>query len=116
MDAVDALNEIAFWLERELRPTFKVQAFRKAAGVVGALDAGRAGGARPRRPAQTDEGDRRHAPSRSSGRRSTARCPNTLKAAGAAAREPLAEGGGELRGSLRGDLHSHSDWSDGGSP
>ena len=32
MDAVDALNEIAFWLERELAPTFKVQAFRKAAG------------------------------------------------------------------------------------
>ena len=35
MDAVDALNEIAFWLERELAPTFKVQAFRKAAGIIG---------------------------------------------------------------------------------
>ncbi len=30
--------------------------------------------------------------------------------------EPLAEGGTELRAKLRGDLHSHSDWSDGGSP
>ncbi|MCD6640698.1 MAG: PHP domain-containing protein [Nocardioides sp.] len=29
---------------------------------------------------------------------------------------PLAEGGRELRALLRGDLHSHSDWSDGGSP
>ena len=38
MDAVDALNEIAFWLERELAPTFKVQAFRNAAAVVGPLD------------------------------------------------------------------------------
>jgi putative hydrolase len=29
---------------------------------------------------------------------------------------PLARGGEELRALLRGDLHSHSDWSDGGSP
>ena len=29
---------------------------------------------------------------------------------------PLAEGGDELGALLRGDLHSHSDWSDGGSP
>ncbi|HYH33627.1 MAG TPA: PHP domain-containing protein, partial [Nocardioides sp.] len=29
---------------------------------------------------------------------------------------PLAPGGRALRAQLRGDLHSHSDWSDGGSP
>jgi putative hydrolase len=29
---------------------------------------------------------------------------------------PLVEGGEELRAALRGDLHTHSDWSDGGSP
>ena len=29
---------------------------------------------------------------------------------------PLTPGGQELRAALRGDLHSHSDWSDGGSP
>ena len=29
---------------------------------------------------------------------------------------PLAPGGEQLRAALRGDLHSHSDWSDGGSP
>ena len=29
---------------------------------------------------------------------------------------PLVEGGASLRAALRGDLHSHSDWSDGGSP
>src|SRR5688572_24890048 len=29
---------------------------------------------------------------------------------------PLATGGREIRAALRGDLHSHSDWSDGGSP
>jgi putative hydrolase len=29
---------------------------------------------------------------------------------------PVAEGGAEIRAALRGDLHTHSDWSDGGSP
>ncbi len=29
---------------------------------------------------------------------------------------PLAPGGAEVRAALRGDLHTHSDWSDGGSP
>jgi putative hydrolase len=29
---------------------------------------------------------------------------------------PLADGGAATRAALRGDLHSHSDWSDGGSP
>jgi len=29
---------------------------------------------------------------------------------------PLVEGGNTIRAALRGDLHSHSDWSDGGSP
>jgi putative hydrolase len=29
---------------------------------------------------------------------------------------PLTQGGREIRAALRGDLHSHSDWSDGGSP
>ena len=38
MDAVDALSEIAFWLERDLAPTFKVQAFRRAATLIGDLD------------------------------------------------------------------------------
>ncbi len=37
MDAVDALNEIAFWLERGLAPSFKVQAFRRAAATIGGL-------------------------------------------------------------------------------
>ena len=38
MNPVDALNEIAFWLDRELAPSFKVQAFRKAAAIIGPTD------------------------------------------------------------------------------
>lgn len=40
MDPVEALDEISFWLERSLAPTFKVQAFRKAADVVRQLPPG----------------------------------------------------------------------------
>ncbi len=34
MDPIEALDEISFWLERSQAPTFKVQAFRKAADAV----------------------------------------------------------------------------------
>ena len=42
--------------------------------------------------------------------------PERLAALEAAHAGPLAHGGRELRAALRGDLHCHSDWSDGGSP
>ena len=42
--------------------------------------------------------------------------PDRLVAAEQQYGGPLATGGGAVLASLRGDLHSHSDWSDGGSP
>ena len=42
--------------------------------------------------------------------------PERLAKLEAAYAGPLTEGGREIRAALRGDLHSHSDWSDGGSP
>jgi putative hydrolase len=115
MDAADALNEIAFWLERSAAPTFKVQAFRKAAGVISGLApeevAERARDGRLKRTKgigdttfnvirQAVDGD----------------VPDYLEKLRQGGAEPLAAGGDGLRAQLRGDLHSHSDWSDGGSP
>jgi putative hydrolase len=115
MDPVAALNEIAFWLERELAPTFKVQAFRKAAAVAGGLDpdelAARARTGRLKSMkgigARTFEVIQQAV---------DGEVPDYLVKVRERSAEPLAEGGRELHQALRGDLHSHSDWSDGGSP
>ena len=115
MDPIEALDEISFWLERSQAPTFKVQAFRKAADAVRRLPA--------------DELARLVASGRITsvkgvGSRSAEvitqalgdRVPDYLADLREKGTEALASGGDTLRAALRGDLHSHSNWSDGGSP
>jgi putative hydrolase len=115
MKAVDALNEIAFWLERELAPTFKVQAFRKAAGIIAGLDAeelaARAADGRLKRTKGI--GDRTFQVIREA---LDGGVPDYLAGLRRRGADPLVPGGHDLHAALRGDLHSHSDWSDGGSP
>jgi putative hydrolase len=115
MDAVDALNEIAFWLERELAPTFKIQAFRKAAGIIAGLDAEElAARVRDGRLKRTKGiGDRTFQVIREA---LDGEVPEYLSGLRHRGDQPLVQGGHQLLASLRGDLHSHSDWSDGGSP
>jgi putative hydrolase len=114
MDAADALNEIAFWLERSAAATFKVQAFRKAAGVIADLA-----------PDEVAERARDGRLKRTKGIGDTTfqvilqavdgAVPDYLEKLRQKGAEPLAAGGNGLRPLLRGDLHSHSNWSDGGS-
>jgi putative hydrolase len=115
MNAVDALNEIAFWLEREHAATFKVQAFRKAAGIIGGLEAEelaeRARDGRLKR--MKGIGDRTY---EVVSQAVSGEVPAYLKGLRERGRQPLVEGGTVLQAALLGDLHSHSDWSDGGSP
>ncbi|WP_334172374.1 PHP domain-containing protein [Sinomonas sp.] len=115
MDAVDALNEIAFWLERELAPSFKVKAFRNAAAAISGLAdddvAARARDGRLRR--MKGIGDRTFEVIRQA---TEGRVPDYLEGLRERAAQPLESEGRELHSLLKGDLHSHSDWSDGGSP
>jgi putative hydrolase len=111
---VAALRRIAFLLERSRAETYKVKAFRAAAETILPL-----GDEVEQRVA---EGTLRELPGIGA---STAevieavvqgRMPARLARLEDEAGGPLVDGGAAIRAALRGDLHSHSDWSDGGSP
>ena len=111
MDPVAALNEIAYWMERELASPYKTKAFRHAASAVAALP--------------PDEIAERGAQARWTGipgvGGSTAEVIREAVAGGiptrlAKLRADATTTASPLRTRLRGDLHSHSDWSDGSTP
>ena len=115
MDAVDALNEIAFWLERELAPSFKVRAFRRAAATIDGLGqeelAARVADGRLKRTKGI--GDRTFQVIAQAVEGEVPAYLADLRERNAA---PLDTGGTELLAQLRGDLHSHTEWSDGTVP
>ncbi|MBC7632584.1 PHP domain-containing protein [Aeromicrobium sp.] len=115
MDAVEALGEIGFWLEREQAQSYKVKAFRTAAAAICDLDPdeleSRAKDGRLKRVKGI--GDRTFEVIRQA---VEGEVPDYLADLRTRSEAPLASGGSDLRALLRGDLHSHSDWSDGGSP
>ncbi|MCM3662144.1 PHP domain-containing protein [Georgenia satyanarayanai] len=115
MDPVAALKRVAYLMERERADARRATAFRKAARRLEDLEPQElerrlATGTLTELP---DVGQRTAGVAVEAAR---GQVPDYLTALEERAGTPLAEGGEEVRGWLRGDLHSHSEWSDGGTP
>ena len=115
LEPVDVLRRIAFILESRAEPGYRVRAFRRAAAAIDKLSReelsrlGRSGGLKSLQGVgdvtagiivEALEGKTTYL--------------DKLEEEGPAPVEPLSDAADALLRQLRGDCHTHSDWSDGG--
>src|SRR6201998_2157960 len=112
MDPVTALRQIAYYKDRSRQDPKRVMAYRKAADIIEGLD-----DAARERHGQANSWQSLPGvgpkPAKVIDQAWSGRDPDLLVELRSAA-EDL--GGGDVRAALRGDLHLHSNWSDGSAP
>jgi putative hydrolase len=114
MEPTAALRRIAYLLERDGAETYKVRAFRKAAGAIADRPVDELA-------AMTTAGlqkipDVGKTSAQVIAEAAAGRVPEYLAKLESVDASAMSDEAADLRARLLGDCHSHSDWSDGGSP
>jgi putative hydrolase len=114
VDPTAALQRIAYLLEREGAETYKVRAFRHAATAIADIPVEQLAAMVPARLQEIPSVGKTSAQVIADA--AAGGTPAYLAKLEAVEVAPMSDGARSLRNRLQGDCHSHSDWSDGGSP
>jgi putative hydrolase len=114
VDPVAALRRIAYLLEREGAETYKVRAFRHAAAAIAEIPSPELAAMPPARLKEIPLVGKTSA--QVIGEALAGETPTYLQKLESTQLPDMSDGATALFRQLQGDCHSHSDWSDGGSP
>jgi putative hydrolase len=114
VDPTTALRRIAYLLERDNAESYKVRAFRNAAAAIAELTVDELAAMTPARLQKIPGVGKTSSQVITEAAAGTT--PEYLRKLESVELPAMSDGASELMARLQGDCHSHSDWSDGGSP